>query len=310
MNIAIIGPGAIGLLLAGYLNKTGANITLVDHLPDRADKLNADGIRWEGKDADFRFRVPVTMGIKDPDKKDLAILCVKAYSTDAATRELHQSGYRGPVLTLQNGVGNVEIISRNLPGSPLIAGITSEGANLADAAHVRHGGKGKTFFGPIEHGRPDREFLDRLASIMRTAGLDVELSNDPQSLIWSKLLVNAGINALTAIFMVRNGQLVEVDPARRLMSDLVLEGWEVVRRKKIKPVYEDPVAHVEEVCRRTAANYSSLYMDMKEGRQTEIDFINGAIVREGAALGLPCPRNDMVAKIVRGLELLRVSAKT
>ena len=310
MNITIIGPGAIGLLLAGYLQKTDASVTLVDHLPERAALLNKEGVRWESADNDFHFKVPVTVGLKDPGGTDLAILCVKAYHTDAATRELYEAGYRGPVLTLQNGVGNVETISRNLPGSPLIAGITSEGANLADAGHVRHAGKGKTSFGPIEHGRPGHEFLDTLTSIMRSAGLDVEFSDDPQSLIWSKLLVNAGINALTATFMVRNGQLLEVDPARKLMADLVLEGWEVVRRKKIKPVYEDPVARVEEVCRRTAVNYSSMYMDMKEGRRTEIDFINGAIVREGAALGLSCPRNDMVTNIVRGLELLSGSVKT
>jgi len=307
MNIAIIGPGAIGLLLAGYLNKTGADIILVDHLPDRAGLLNRDGVRWEGAGGDFHFKVPVTVGLKDPGRTDLAILCVKAYHTDAASRELNEAGYTGPVMTLQNGVGNVEIIGRNLSGSPLIAGVTSEGANLVDDRHVRHAGKGKTSFGPTERGRPGHEFLSELVSIMRSAGLDAELSDDPQSLIWSKLLVNAGINALTAICKVRNGRLLEMDPARSMMADLVLEGWEVVRRKKIKPVYEDPVARVEEVCRLTAENYSSMYMDMKKGRQTEIDFINGAIVREGTALGLACPRNDMATKMVRSLESLRTA---
>lgn len=309
MNIAIVGPGAIGLLLAGYLQKSNASVTLVDNLPERAALLNRKGVRWEGADEDFHFNVPVTVGLKDPGRTDLAILCVKAYHTDAAARELSEAGYTGPVMTLQNGVGNVEIIGRNLSQSPLIAGVTSEGANLVDDCHVRHAGKGKTLFGAIERGRPGREFLSELVSVMRSAGLDAELSDDPQSLIWSKLLVNAGINALTAICGVSNGRLLEMDPARSIMADLVLEGWEVLLRKKIKPVYEDPVARVEEVCRLTAANYSSMYMDMKEGRQTEIDFINGAIVREGAALGLPCPRNDMVTKIVRSLESLRTAAE-
>jgi 2-dehydropantoate 2-reductase len=213
-------------------------------------------------------------------------------------------------MTLQNGVGNVDIIKRNLSGSPLIAGVTSEGANLVDVSHVRHAGKGKTSFGPIEQGRPGLEFLSRLVSVMKSAGLDAELSDDPESLIWSKLLVNAGINALTAICRVNNGKLLEMDATRSMMSDLVREGWEVVLGKKIKPVYQDPVARVEEVCRLTAANYSSMFMDMKEGRQTEIDFINGAIVREGEALGLPCPRNEMVTKIVRSLESLRTAGDT
>ncbi|OHD72373.1 MAG: hypothetical protein A2W19_13575 [Spirochaetes bacterium RBG_16_49_21] len=302
MNIAIVGPGAMGLLLAGYLQRTGVNLTLVDHLADRADLMNKKGIRWQGMNADFSFMVPVTVGLKYPENTDLVILCVKAYSTDDATRELHQAGYRGPVLTLQNGVGNVEIISRNLPGSSLIAGITSEGANLADVNHVRHAGRGKTAFGPITAGSPGRGFLEELAKLMGSAGLDVELSTEPESLVWGKVLVNAGINPLTAILQVRNGALLELEPARELMKELVLEGWEVLLRKELKAAYDDPVARVEEVCRLTAANYSSMHQDIKQGRRTEIDFINGAIVREGARLGVKCPVNDAIMKIVQALE--------
>ncbi len=302
MNIAIIGPGAVGLLLAGYLQKSGAGVRLVDELPDRAALLNRDGIRWEGVEADFRFNVPVTADMADMAGTDLAILCVKAYHTDAASRRLCHAGYRGAVMTLQNGVGNAEIISRNCPGAPVIAGITSEGANLVADNHVRHAGKGKTVFGPLEPGFPDDRFMNEVVSVMKEAGLDAELSGDPRSLVWGKVLVNAGINALTAILEVRNGRLLEIGPARALMADLVREGREVAVRKGISLVDADPVARVEEVCRLTASNYSSMCVDIKNGRRTEIDFINGAIVREGAALGIPCPCNDSVTKIVQGLE--------
>ena len=302
MNIAIVGPGAVGLLLAGYLQKSGAGVKLVDELADRAGLLNRDGIRWEGIDTDFRFSVPVTMGLADVSSTDLVILCVKAYHTEAASRQVHQAGYRGPIMTLQNGVGNAETINGNCPGSPVIAGITSEGANLVADNHVRHAGRGKTLFGPVVPGLPDSSFMKELVSIMRKAGLDAELSADPQSLVWGKVLVNAGINALTAILQVRNGQLLEIDTARELMRDLVLEGREVVVSKGIALVDADPVARAEEVCRLTAANYSSMYMDIRHGRRTEIDFINGAIVREGSALGLARPYNDAVTKMVKGLE--------
>ncbi len=305
MNIAIIGPGAVGLLLAGYLQKSGAGVRLVDELADRAGLLNREGIRWEGIDTDFRFSVPVAMSLGDVSSTDLVILCVKAYHTEAASRQVRQAGYRGPVMTLQNGAGNMEIIGRNCPGSPVIAGITLEGANLATDNHVRHAGRGKTVFGPVVPGVPGSGFMKDLVSIMRKAGLDAELSADPQSLVWGKVLVNAGINALTAILKVRNGQLLEIDPARALMIDLVLEGRGVVERKGIALVDDDPAARVEEVCRLTAANYSSMYMDIQHGRRTEIDFINGAIVREGAVLGLPCPFNDSVTKIVHGLEKVK-----
>ncbi len=305
MKIAIVGPGAVGLLLAGYLQKSGAAVTLVDELAERAALLNREGIRWEGVESDFRFSVPVTLSLKDLQDTDLVILCVKAYHTEGAARQLRESGYRGPVMTLQNGVGNIEMIMENCPGNPVIAGVTSEGANLAAENHVRHAGKGKTLFGTVMEGRPDGGFMEELAATMRKGDLDAELSADPQSLVWGKVLVNAGINALTAILGVRNGQLLAIEPARALMKDLVLEGKEVILRKRLTLLDEDPVARVEEVCSRTAANYSSMYMDIKNGRRTEIDFINGAIVREGEALGVSCPYNDAVVKIVKGMgELL------
>jgi 2-dehydropantoate 2-reductase len=137
---------------------------------------------------------------------------------------------------------------------------------------------------------------------MRSAGLDVELTADPLSLVWSKVVVNAGINPLTAILRVQNGRLLEIDPARKLMSDLVTEGWEVLKRKGITPAYQDPLVRVEEVCRLTASNYSSMCQDIMHGRPTEIDFINGAIEREGRETGVPCPYNDTVTKIVHAIE--------
>ena len=305
MKIAIVGPGAVGLLLAGYFRKTKAQIVLVDHLPERAAMLNANGIHWEGVDGEVHFTVPVTVGLADPGSTNLAILCVKAYHTEIAARGLGAAGYHGPVLTLQNGVGNVEAIRRALPGSVILAGTTSEGANLRDVNRVRHAGRGKTAFGLMGNDRNMGGFIDALASLMLDAGMDAEVSSDPQSLIWGKVLVNAGINALTALLQVRNGRLLDIEPVRALMADLVREGWEVVKRKGLNPPYRDPVERVEEVCRLTAENFSSMYMDMKEGRMTEIGFINGAIVREGASLGIPCPCNGAVTAVIRGLEQVK-----
>jgi 2-dehydropantoate 2-reductase len=304
MNIAIVGPGAMGLLMAGYLFKTKANLTLVDNVQEHADLLKRKGIRWEGFDSDIRFAVPVTVGLKDPENTDLVILCVKAYDTDAASRDLARTGYRGPMLTLQNGAGNIEILQQNLPDSPIMAGATSEGANLVDEAHVRHAGKGKTEFGPVNAGRPGRNFMEEVAELMRNAGIDAELTAEPQSLVWSKVMVNAGINPLTAILRVQNGKLLEIEPARMLMRDLVLEGWEVFKRMKLRPAYTDPLTQVENVCRLTASNYSSMYQDLAHARRTEIDFINGAIVQEGKRRGVPCLCNESVMRIIHSMELI------
>ncbi len=305
MRIAIVGPGAVGLLLAGYLSKTDAAVTLVDQFPERAALLNRDGIRWEGADEDFRYRVKANVGLEEPGRTDLVILCVKAYHTESASRGLAAAGYSGPVLTLQNGAGNAELIAANIPGSPVIAGVTSEGANLAAQNHVRHAGRGKTSFGPMVPGSVPDTFLDDLAALMRAAGLDAELSADPRSLVWSKVLINAGINPLTALLRVRNGALLESEAARGLMAGLVREGAAVMKRLSMTPAYGDPVAHAEEVCRLTGANYSSMYMDIKFGQPTEIDFINGAVEREGNAAGVPCPLNGAMTLLVHALESAR-----
>lgn len=308
MNIAIVGPGSIGLLLSGFLHKN-ASITLVDYRTERAELLNKKGIRWEGMDGSQDLRIPVASKIDSSVTFDLVIICVKAYHTEDAAQELKRAGYSGPVLTLQNGLGNVEILRKHLPDAELIAGITSQGANLVDVGHVRHAGKGKTSFGQVVPGKPDNEFLEKLVEIFKVSGFEVDISSDVDSLIWSKLLINVGINALTAILNVQNGKLLEFSHARQLMSDLVKEGWNLIKQKALTLPYEDPIARVEEVCHLTAANYSSMNQDINNARRTEIDFINGAVVREGEKLNIPCPYNDTVTKIIHGLEERNLSEK-
>ncbi|MBN2079336.1 MAG: 2-dehydropantoate 2-reductase [Spirochaetes bacterium] len=305
MKIAIIGPGALGLLFAGYLHRGGAEVVLADEDGERADLFNREGVRWEGDAEDFRFTVPAAVGLTGPETLDLVVLCVKAYHTRRAAGQIHEAGYRGPVLTLQNGLGNGELIEETCPGIEVIAGATSEGASLAAPNHVRHAGGGETVFGPLREECPGREFLDGLAGIMNEGGLSAALSGNPQGIVWSKAVVNAGINPLTAVFSVENGKLLEIEPARSLMAGLVDEAYGVARRKGVAMLYDDPVARVEEVCRLTASNYSSMCLDVRNRRRTEIDFINGAVVREGAALGMACPLNDAMVKIIRGLEISR-----
>lgn len=310
MNIGIVGPGAMGLLFAGFLSRTNAKVILVDNDPVHAELLSSRGFQWEGMDSDAILKIPATVGLGDPADFDLLILCVKAYDTESASAELARMGYRGPVLTLQNGAGNIELLERNLPDSTIIAGATSEGANLVDDTHVRHAGKGKTEFGVARQGKNGEARAETIVKLMRDAGLDAVLSEDPLSLVWSKVLVNAGINPLTAILRVQNGRLLEIGHARELMNDLVLEGWEVLKRMNINPSYDDPVARVEEVCRLTAANYSSMYQDIMAGRRTEVDFINGAIVREGERLGLPCPVNKAITRLAQSIEQLALKIST
>jgi 2-dehydropantoate 2-reductase len=304
LNIGIIGPGSIGLLFSGFLLQNDVEITLIDHRKERAEELNKSGIIWEGLDAEKHLKIPVSYSLDKSDNFDMIFISVKAYHTEIVAKELEKIKYEGVILTLQNGVGNVEILKKYLPGAQILAGITSEGANIVRDGHVRHAGRGKTFFGEVEKGRPGTEFLEKFLGYLKNSGLDADIVPDVESLIWSKLIINVGINALTAILKVQNGQLVEISYARKLMGHLVEEAVRCVKEKGLQLPYSDPIDRVEEVCRLTAANYSSMYQDIKFGRKTEIDFINGAIVEAAKDMDIDCPFNQSVTSLIKSLEVL------
>jgi 2-dehydropantoate 2-reductase len=164
---------------------------------------------------------------------------------------------------------------------------------------VRHAGQGPTHL----ETRPDvASRAEQVADLFRQAGIETHLSPDLDSLIWGKLVVNVGINALTGILRVPNGLLREIEPALSLMDAAVREAVQVARAKGIALPYDDPIHKVHEVCTATAANRSSMLQDVLRGSSTEIDVINGAIVREASALGLQAPVNQMLTQFIKAIE--------
>jgi 2-dehydropantoate 2-reductase len=203
-------------------------------------------------------------------------------------------------LTLQNGIGNIEIIGEVAGSEKVIGGVTNLGATLLDIGKVRHAGKGETVIG-----RPDGKTsveLRTIREILNKVGLETRISRDIKGLLWSKLIINVGINALTAITRLNNGRLIEFEGTRRILRDAVTEAIRVAKRKRIKLIYDDPLAKVEAVCEATAANVSSMLQDVLRKRRTEIDFINGVIVRQGQELGIPTPVNSLLVNLVKTIE--------
>jgi 2-dehydropantoate 2-reductase len=141
--------------------------------------------------------------------------------------------------------------------------------------------------------------LETLVDLLETAGFEVHAASDLLSLMWGKLVVNTGINALTALLEVRNGKLLEGTHARSLMNTAAMETARVAEAQGIKLPYDDPTQEVEAVARRTAENESSMLQDIRRGAPTEVDAINGAVVREGDRLGVPAPVNRTLWNLVR-----------
>ena len=302
MKIVIVGPGALGCLAAAsFKARTREEIWLFDYSPERAKKIAGDGIKVEGMGGPLNVKVNVTSEPKDIGIADLIIVCVKSYSTEDACKEIKDMvGPDTAVLTLQNGIGNVQILNDYFGTDKVIAGITNHGATLIGKAHVRHAGKGDTIIG--KSGGKLSGALKNVANLLSKAGFETKVSKDIDSVIWSKLIINVGINAVTAITRLNNGRIVEYEWARALLRGAVGEAVKVVRRKRIKLGYDDPIQKAESVCRATATNVSSMLQDILNRKRTEIDFINGAIVRQGKASGIPTPVNETLSSLVNLIE--------
>ena len=302
MKIAVVGPGALGCLVAGFLkSKAGEDVWLLDNSPERAKKITENGIRIEGVSGNHTIKMSATADPKDIGPVDLVIICVKSYSTEDASKEIKDMvAENTSVLTLQNGIGNVQILNDYFGEDKVIAGVTNHGSTLLSTGHVRHAGKGDTIIGKAD-GKLSRELKD-VVTVLTKAGFPAKISKDIDSVIWSKLVINAGINALTAITRLNNGKIVVYEEARDLLRSAVQEAARVVKRKRIKLSYDDPIQKVESVAKATAGNASSMLQDVLNKNRTEIDFINGAIVRHGKATGIPTPVNEMLTALVKTIE--------
>lgn len=302
MKIAVVGAGALGCLLAASIkNKTKEDIWLLDEFADRAKRIDRDGIKVEGVSGAFTVKVPTTVKLADIGACDLIILAVKSYSTEDACKGVKELiGEKTSVLTLQNGIGNVQILNDHFGADRVIAGVTNHGATLLGVGHVRHAGKGETAIGKAD-GRVLGPIRD-IALVLTKAGFETKVSRDIDSVVWSKLIINVGINALTAITGLANGGLIEHDESRQVLRSAVQEAVKVVKRKRIKLLYDDPIQKVESVCRATGENISSMLQDVIHNGRTEIDFINGAIIRQAKALNIPTPVNEVLTNVVKTIE--------
>jgi 2-dehydropantoate 2-reductase len=203
------------------------------------------------------------------------------------------------VLTLQNGLGNVEVLAEILGKRKVLGGTTAEGATLLSHGRVRHAGQGKTLIAPAE-GPPTK--AQEIASAFIRAGFETQVSQDLNGLLWGKLIVNVGINAIAAITRLKNGQLPQFPDILVLMEEAVNEAVRVAKVKDITLPYADPFHRVLEVCSATSGNVSSMLQDVLNKRPTEIDAINGAVVREGKALGIATPVNSTLTSLVRAIQ--------
>ena len=303
MKIAIVGAGAMGCLYGARLSTLPENqIYLLDVWQDHLDAINQDGIQME-EDGSFQTydNLKACRHAYEIGPVDLAIIFVKSTMTRDAMQEnkalLKDSTI---VLTLQNGLGNVEAILEVVPENQVMAGTTAHGATMLGPGRMKHAGQGKTVIGELS-GETTKRAAD-ISDMFNRACLLTETSDNAIGLIWGKLLSNVGLNALTAITGLLNGQILDYPETEELMTLAVLEAKAVADAKGVRLSYDDAVEHTRALCKATAPNRSSMLQDISNKRKTEIDMINGAIVREGRALGIPTPINLALTNLIKTIE--------
>lgn len=303
MKIAIVGAGAMGCLYGAKLSSVPSNeVFLIDVWKEHIDAINENGLQMEENGIVLTYNQ--VKGISDAEQAgpcDLVIVFVKSTLTSIAVKS-NQAVF-GPdtvALTLQNGLGNIDLIRAEIGDHNVIAGTTAHGATMLGPAKMRHAGSGKTIIGELNGIQTDR--IKGIASILNGAGLETEISDNVLGLVWDKLLVNVGINALTGITKLQNGDLLKHPEIEELLEAAVSEAQAVATAKGIALSYDDPVGHTKAVCNATAANKSSMLQDILNHKQTEIEMINGAIVREGAQTGIATPVNLVLTNLIKFLQ--------
>lgn len=302
MKVSIVGAGAMGSLFGGKIAQSGHDVLLYDINKEHVQAVQGKGLLIEELSTGGRYTVhPKATDVAEYVRgSDVLIIFVKSTATRTVAEQFASLvSSETVVVTLQNGLGNESILEEYFGAHRTVIGVTSQGATFAGAGHIRHAGKGPTHL-CVADGANER--IEPLVDLLNQAGFETKIDADIATLVWSKLLLNVGINALTALLNVTNGELPRIESAATLQKELVEEAAAVAAAHKISLTYPDPVKAVRDVCEKTGPNRSSMLQDFDRGSASEIDFINGAICRYAAEAGIATPANRLVTALVKAHE--------
>lgn len=300
MRIAIFGVGALGCLFGARLSPH-AEVILVGRWPEQIAALERGPLHISeagGGERDVWLRATADVSAAGP--ADIALILTKAPKTEAAAQGAARVlAPGGLAITLQNGLGNLEVLARHVGPERATLGITTQGAALAGAGRLVAAGGGPTTLAT----RPAiDEQVRRFATLCALAGVDVRVAEDVDALLWGKLAVNAAINPLTALLRVPNGALLESPWAREVMRRAAGEVAAVAAARGIRLPFDDAGAQAEQVARQTAPNRSSMLQDVLRGAESEIEAINGAVMRAAESAGVDVPANRLLYALVKALD--------
>jgi 2-dehydropantoate 2-reductase len=303
MRIVMVGAGAMGGVYGGLLARAGYDVTLIDTREDHVAAIRRDGLTVEGVRGTHVIRIPVQTDAAGLAPMDMAIIFTDSNSTrDAARTAVAVLKPQGFALTLQNGIGNVEALVETLGADRVVAGVSMNSAACPAPGHSVYTNADKTSIGEL--GGRDTARIREVAAMFNKAEIPTEVIPDPMAYIWGKFVLNCGINALTAVTGLRSGEMYRTPEVSALQDRVIDEVLAVVTRKGVKLSESDPRKKIKAHC-QGRYNKPSMMQHVEQGRRTEIDALNGALVREARALGISVPYNEAVVAIVKGVEKSR-----
>jgi 2-dehydropantoate 2-reductase len=300
MRICVVGCGAVGSLFAAHLAKAGeAEVWAYDVWKEHTDAMRANGLRLSGA-ADFTAQLNATSDPKSLPRCDYGIVATKAIHTGAAIAQVaHIFDENSAVCSVQNGVGNEEIIAEHV--KRVIRGTTFPAGHPIAPGHVGYDIAGDTWIGPFEPTSTPMAKVEELAGLMTRAGMNTIALTDARGAQWTKLIFNAATNPVGALTLLHHGAATRFAPTGQLFDDLIAEG-EAVAKKLGIALHGDPRALVQKGANAPGKHRASMLQDVIAKRQTEVDFMNGAIVQRGENIGVPTPLNRTMWELIKGLE--------
>jgi 2-dehydropantoate 2-reductase len=310
VNILIVGAGSLGMLFAGKLSVQGtAEVNLLTHTQRQAEAIGGEGLTIIEGEREEQAKTPCASfeGTHAAEANwDWVFLTTKQTHLDASLAQyvagLMQRGDTR-LLCFQNGTGHVERLEEaGIARSQTHLAVTTEAAKKLSDNRVAHTGRGTTALGSADPSEDGAKAVRELSAILENAGFRTELAEDINAVILRKLLINSIINPLTAIAGIKNGELLGSDHYIELMAALYDEAYDVLKRSGLKGSREELWESVLQVCRNTAANSSSMLQDLAAGRETEIDWINGSVIRMAREAQRSVPVHETVYRLVKGME--------
>jgi 2-dehydropantoate 2-reductase len=299
IRVAVLGAGAVGCYYGGMLARAEHAVTLIGR-PVHVDAFRARGLRFEGLKFDETVKVGASTEASAVRGCRLVLFCVKSTDTEEA------AGQMAPfldadalVVNLQNGVDNTERIQARV-AQPVIPAVVYVATEMAGPGHLKHHGRGDLVIGELG-GKLPADALARIKEWFEAAGVPVVVSDNVAGELWAKLVANCAYNALSAITQLPYGKMIAGAGVREVMRDVVEETLAVARASGVA-MAPDVLERTYRIAEAMPTQFSSTAQDLARGKPTEIEHLNGFVVRRGAALGVPTPTNRALHALVRLLE--------